>query len=419
MAPSTDTPSGSGSTSGVGGTALQPQERVTIERSATGGEGVGRLSDGIVVFVAGAVPGDDVLVELTDRKKKFARGEVAEVIEAGPSRVDPQCAHVADGCGGCDWQHVDPGEQLQHKAKIVTDTLTRIGRIDGAVAYADTAVPPLATSGHRTTVRAAVSAGRAGFRQRQSHTPVTVDSCMAAHPFIEELLTEGHFGPAEEVVIRAGARTGERLVMIAPTAVEVRLPDDVFVVGLDQVEAGVDAWYHEEVAGRRWRISARSFFQTRPDGADRLVELVDRIVRGAPEGPLVDLYSGVGLFAGTVGGGRSVTAVESSASSVADARVNIAERSAIIESKVERWSPRPASVVVADPARAGLGPEGVQAIVGTQASAVALVSCDPGALGRDAGLLEKAGYRWESTTVVDMFPQTSHIEAVSRFALDS
>lgn len=404
MAPASDTP-----------LDLASLQRVTIERSATGGEGVGRLDDGIVVFVSDAVPGDDVMISLTERKKKFARGEVQSVLTPGPSRVTPECDHVEEGCGGCDWQHVRPEDQLVHKAAIVTDTLQRVGRLGGAIAVPDL---PLPMTGHRTSVRAVVSDGRAGFRRRRSHEPVMIDSCLTAHPLIEELLIDGRFGTADEVVIRVGARTGERLVMVSPTVSGISLPDDVLVVGADEVEAGVDAWYHEEVAGHIWRISARSFFQTRPDGAERLIDLAGEALITAPDGPLVDLYSGVGLFAGSLGGERPVTAVESSASSVADARVNIGDRSAIIESKVERWTPRPAAALIADPARAGLGRDGVAAIAQTGASVVALVSCDAGALGRDAGLLDGAGYKWRSTTVVDLFPQTSHIEAVSVFHLD-
>jgi 23S rRNA (uracil1939-C5)-methyltransferase len=173
------------------------------------------------------------------------------------------------------------------------------------------------------------------------------------------------------------------------------------------------------VAGRRWRISAESFFQGRPDGAEALVDAVvaalgDALVDGAT---VADLYSGVGLFAGVLGertGGR-VVAVESNRSAVADARINLADLGGarIVRSDVRRWRPSAADVVVADPSRHGLGAEVAARIGATGARALALVSCDPGALGRDAGLLAAAGWRLRSVGLVDLFPHTAHVEVVT------
>jgi tRNA/tmRNA/rRNA uracil-C5-methylase (TrmA/RlmC/RlmD family) len=191
------------------------------------------------------------------------------------------------------------------------------------------------------------------------------------------------------------------------------------VVGADELAAGHRAWIHEVVAGRRWRISAESFFQGRPDGAEALVEAVAATLGEAlsPGASLIDLYAGVGLFAGALGsrtGGR-VVAVESSSSAVADARINLADlhKARIIRADVRRWRPSIADVVVADPSRHGLGAEVVARIGATRAGALALVSCDPGALGRDAGLLAGAGWELRSVRLVDLFPHTSHIEVVT------
>jgi tRNA/tmRNA/rRNA uracil-C5-methylase (TrmA/RlmC/RlmD family) len=108
--------------------------------------------------------------------------------------------------------------------------------------------------------------------------------------------------------------------------------------------------------------------------------------------------------------------VERSASSVADARVNLADREAkVLKLDVERWRPAPMDVVVADPARAGLGAKGVRVLAATGARRLVLVSCDPGSLGRDTALLGEAGYRWVATRLVDLFPHTPHVEAVTCF----
>ena len=124
------------------------------------------------------------------------------------------------------------------------------------------------------------------------------------HPLVEELLVDGRFEGCDEVTLRAGVATGERIVVASPSWSQVAVPPDVTVIGVDELRRGRRAAIHEEVAGRTWRISARSFFQSRPDGAAALVEVVRETssARLAPNGVerLVDLYAGVGLFAGTI-----------------------------------------------------------------------------------------------------------------------
>jgi 23S rRNA (uracil1939-C5)-methyltransferase len=384
---------------------------------AVGGEAVAREASGRVVFVGGALPQETVLVELTDEKQAFARGWAVEVLSPSPDRVDPPCPHVLEGCGGCDWQHVSLDAQTRLRVDLVREVLARNGGLPGAHVEA---TPALGDVGLRTTVRGTVDAdGRFALRRRRSHDPIAVDGCSIAHPAVRSLIDDGRFPPGAEVTIRVGARTGERLVVVSPSAAGTVVPDDVLVVGDDQLQAGHRAWIHDEVAGRRWRISARSFFQASPEGAESLITAAASYLGDAPaDGRLVDLCCGVGLFAGALGTGRSITAVERSASSVADARHNLADLDArIIKVALARWRPSPAEVVVADPARRGLGAEGVRAVVGTGAGTCVLVSCDPAALGRDAAALVAAGYEHIGSTVVDLFAHASHIEVVSGFRL--
>lgn len=389
---------------------------------AAGGAAVARDGGGKVIFVEDALPGELVSVELVDEKRSFARGLAAAVLEASEHRVEPPCPHVADGCGGCRWQHVAPAQQPELKRQIVVDALARIGKLGdpetlaGLVGLGE----PLVTSGYRTTIRAGVIGGRAGLRHRRSHDVLSHDTCLVAHPLVEELLVGGRFGDATDVSLRAGAATGERLVLASPTAEGVEVPPDVRVVGADQLAAGQRAWFHEEVAGRRWRISATSFFQSRLDGAQQLVDVVSAAVAQHAAGArsLVDLCCGVGLFAGAVGEvhGLATVAVERHGAAVHDARHNLSGLGAtVVRTGMDGWRPAPADVVVADPARRGLGAKVVRAVAATGAGLVVLVSCDPAALGRDAGLLVAKGYRLERVTLVDLFPHTAEIEAVSVF----
>ncbi|MFN8050745.1 MAG: TRAM domain-containing protein [Acidimicrobiales bacterium] len=383
---------------------------------ANGGAAVARDEGGRVVFVEGALPGERVRVELTEQRSSFARGRVVEVLTAAPGRVEPVCPEVGTGCGGCDLAYATHGTQLDLKAQMVADALARIGHVAAPTVGHG---PPLAPTGFRTTIRAAVVGGRAGLRRARSNDVVEVRSCRVAHPTVEELLVEGRYGDADEITIRVGARTGERMVVTDGDPSTVVVPDDVVVVGAD----GPVAHVHEVVAGHRFRISPRSFFQTRADGADALVATVTSAVSGSSTpgspGTLVDLCCGVGLFAATVGGSAGrVVAVESNRAAVADARHNLAalgDRVDVVGSTFERWTPVPADVVVADPSRAGLGRAGVSNVLATGAPLVVLVSCDAGSLGRDAGLLVAAGLTLDEVTLVDMFPDTSHVEVVSVF----
>ena len=134
-----------------------------IDRVATGGDGVAREPGGRVVFVAGGLPGDLVLARLVREKEKMAWADIVEVLRPSPMRVNPPCPHLAQGCGGCDFQHVSPSAQHELKLAIVADTLERIGKIDSINPTFGGAV---ASFGYRTTVRAAVTQGRAGCYAR-------------------------------------------------------------------------------------------------------------------------------------------------------------------------------------------------------------------------------------------------------------
>lgn len=389
-----------------------------------GGDALAREPSGRVVFVRGALPGERVAVRLVDTNRDFARAEVEQLLRASADRVTPPCPYVERGCGGCDLQHAAPAAQPRLKAAIVADALRRIAHISDVEVEIG---PPLPAAGFRTTMRVGVRDGRAGLHRPRSHDLVTVDHCLVAHPALDRLLTEVRFGAAaREATLRVGAATGERLVLVEPTAEGTTVPDDVRVVGSDDVRRGRRAWFHDEVEGLRFRISATSFFQSRTDGAAALVEEVRRAAGWPlPAGTtVIDAYGGVGLFASalTVGADGAVdpdvrvTLVERSRSAVADARVNLASRDAQVMSvAVERWTPHPAEVVVADPARDGLGKEGVARLTATGAERLVLVSCDAAALARDARLLLGSGYSLDRCTLVDLFPHTHHVEVVSSF----
>jgi 23S rRNA (uracil1939-C5)-methyltransferase len=370
---------------------------------ASGGDAVARDRSGKAVFIRGALPGERVRARLVEDRRRYSTGRVEQVVEASPDRVEPRCPEVARGCGACQWQHVDVSAQQRLKIGFITEAVERSGLRCPVPAPS----PTLDPWAFRTTIRAAVSDGRAGFYRAGSHRVVAVDGCLVAHPMLEELVVSARYPGARSVVLRCGERTGERFASTSPAGHGPHPPGDVRT---DHV--------HEVVAGRVWRISPRSFFQSRPDGADALAEIVARAAAevGTPSAA-VDLYTGVGLFAGVLAeAGWSVTAVEGSHAAVGDARHNLRDLPVeVVRADVTRWVPVRADLVVADPSRLGLGPDGVEVVAGTGARRVVLVSCDVGSLGRDAARLQQVGYELTAVTHVDLFPHTFRVEAVSVF----
>lgn len=386
--------------------------RVRPDRFVAGGEVLARDADGRIVFVRGALPGEDVTVVLTEQKKDWARGFVGEIHEAASERVEPPCVHRRDGCGGCDWQHVAVANQLSAKISIVSEALRRTARLQDPKVERGASVSAL---GYRTTIRVVGDAtGRASFRSERSHDTIAPDACMVAHPTLSALLPNLVIPAAVELTMRVSVATGEITALWDFSAGDVGgLPTNVTTGGRAKI--------HEDVAGFRFRVSAASFFQSGPEAAELLVSAVRR---AAPEletaSTVLDAFSGVGLFAlaATQPSARLI-AVESSRSSVDDCRVNLAGRDARVESKnVDDWKARKGDridVIVADPARTGLDKAGAQALAAAEAPVFVLVSCDPVALARDATLLAKLGYQHESSEVIDLFPHTHHVEVVSRF----
>ena len=371
---------------------------------AAGGDAIGRDDDGARCVSSPGRSPKSWSASPSHRPRRDTRGRVVDVVEASSDRVEAECVEVGKGCGGCQWQHIAIPRQRQLKRDIVADALRRIGHIDDAPIAPSIELP---ADGYRTSIRAAVVGDRAGYRPTRGHDVMAVDSCLIAHPLVADLLVNGRYEGADEVVLRCGARTGERLAAPAPSRAAIVVPDDVR-----------PDHFHEEAAGRRWRISARSFFQSRPDGADALAALVAAAADAVgPPGRAVDLYSGVGLFAGVLAAkGWSVTAVEGSAAAVADAEVNLeADAVRVVTPRRPAVEGVTRPIRRRRPSRNGLARQGVDVVASTKATRVVLISCDPASLGRDAALLSEAGYRLQSVTPIDMFPHTFHVETVLIF----
>jgi 23S rRNA (uracil1939-C5)-methyltransferase len=405
-----------------------------------GGDGMARLGDGRVVFVPAVVSGEQVRVEITSSKRDLARASVIDVVSPSADRVKPPCARVAEGCGGCSWQHLSLSAQHDAKVEIVRDAFRRIGHLAdveqlvqrGGSIVTENMHADDVPGGWRTTVRAAITPnGKAGFRLVGSHDVCVTGPCLVAHPVISRLLDEGRFPGSTEVQIRVGVASRETAVVVDGDARRVSLPDITKVAGCsdwsapqvlawNDLDIGLPGAVHEDVAGVRLRVSAPSFFQSGPAAASLLVQTITDCLQPYGQADMfVDLYGGVGLFAATVGrSAKAAIVIEDSLSSVHDAQFNL-PAATVHRKDVTEWEP-PRAVrraakthVVADPARNGLGQYGVSAAVSAEPDVVVLVSCDAAAGARDLALFAEAGWTCVSATVLEVFPHTAHVEVIS------
>lgn len=381
---------------------------VRIGTVAHGGAGVGRL-DGKTVFVDGAFPGDVVEVDVVASARSFDRAVVASVIEPSPDRAPAPCPY-ASRCGGCPWQGASLDAQRRWKRELVSGQLRHLGGVDAEVEPVLGAGEPF---GYRNRVDLRVVDGRPAYFARSSHDLVPVDACLvAAEPLAATIGRLTGLDGLTRLTLRCGVRTGEAVAVVdgsPPPGAERAWGIPVAAPGAARI--------HEEVAGRRFRVSGRAFFQVNTAGAEALVRLVGAAAALGPDEVLLDAYAGGGLFSATVGGvARRVVAVEPDPTAVADLDANTGENVEIVAGPVEglpagrRWD-----VAVVDPPRAGMGERGVAAVVAGGPRAIVSVSCDPATFARDARLLAAAGYRIGPVTPVDLFPHTPHIETVALF----
>jgi 23S rRNA (uracil1939-C5)-methyltransferase len=317
--------------------------------------------------------------------------------------------------------HIEPLAQLEAKTEIVRESLRRIGRldperVDGLVDMGN-AVNPFR---YRTTIRVVGGPdGGLGFREEGTNKILPINSCDLADPELSDLLPQLTIAPGVEVTLRTSISTG---VVTARWAKPKGRSGTGLVSGIpEEVHIGDRAFLTENVDGRELRVSAGSFFQSGVEAAELLI---DAVRRAAPElataRHAVDAYGGVGLFAATVMADvAKVTLIESSKSSCFDAEHNLSGRDVnVVRGEVGNWVASEGAkvdLIVADPARPGLGKPGVNALVAASPAPIILVSCDPVSLARDTTLLAAAGYQPELVEVLDLFPQTHHVETVTRF----
>jgi tRNA/tmRNA/rRNA uracil-C5-methylase (TrmA/RlmC/RlmD family) len=418
---------------------------VEVGPVAHGGHCIARTAEGQVLFVRHTLPGERVVARVTEGEEgaRFLRADAVEVLDAAKDRIEAPCPYAGPGrCGGCDWQHVKPGAQRRFKGEVLAEQLRRLAGLtpeeegwDGTVMPAEgDKVPAGEVPAWRTRVQYAVDAsGRAGLRRHRSHEVEPIDHCMIAAPGVSELgIEKRDWSGMESVDAIAATGSLDRQVILTPKPgarlpiVELDKPVSVMRVG--EKDRGVHRvhgrpFVRERADDRTYRVGSGGFWQVHPKAADTLVKAVMQGLLPRKGDTALDLYCGVGLFAGAladrVGEKGAVLGIESGKRAVEDARHNLAEfdRVRIELGKVEAVLPRTGitevDLVVLDPPRAGAGRKTVEHLSTLRARRIAYVACDPAALARDLGYFREGGYRVRMLRAFDLFPMTHHVECVA------
>ena len=418
---------------------VSAQAEVVVEKLIPDGKALGRLADGRVFIVAGAVPGDRLQLEEVSESKGLVEARAFRVLEPSPLRVTPRCPVVAQ-CGGCDWMVLSAEQQRLGKLAVLTEALLRTGKID-VRGQPPTLFVGRCRDGYRSRVRLQVAGERIGFYQRGSHELVEPSHCAVSSPLLNaalgELRTLARAGPgALECFSWLELRHGsEGTVSVQLQRNEKPLSDACrrwlqalrgkFIVVTSPEEAeSPEAWQRFQLTADTYMLApAAAFTQVNWEVNQQLIE---RVVEGAVTrgvGTFLDAYAGAGNFAlPLLARGLSGLAVESNRAAILAAREAarrqglpsdgfVAADAASFAAEL-RQKGRAFELVLVDPPRAGVK-NGLEDLASLATGWLSICSCNPVTLARDLRALIDLGFELDRIEAFDMFPQTHHVEALA------
>lgn len=404
--------------------------------------------DGQVVLVGGAVPGERVAARIERTERRLAFASVIEVREASPDRRE---SYSDPSCGGCVYSHIAYPRQLALKSDILRDAFLRLGRIP---IEEPIDVTPSPERGYRTRARFHVEGTRFGFYREGTHAlcdaAATGQVTDRALSVVTSIVAHASGAGGSVTSVELAESIDGRQIALLLMVVDIRAieservpawPDECGAEGVVIHDArgrsfeAANPWISEplsvltanRLSNGQLRHRPEAFFQANRFLVPTLVTAVLDTVKDG--GPILDLYSGVGLFAVALAasGRDEITAVEGDPMSGSDLEINVRQPSlapgavAIHRDSVEKYlqrrsarAPAPATIVV-DPPRTGMTPEALQSILKLRPSRLVYVSCDPPTMARDARRLLDGGYRLDSLRGFDLFPNTPHVESLGVF----
>ena len=429
-------------------------ESIEIEKLAHGGDGLGYMPDGRVLFVEGGVPGDVVDVELSEDKGSWARGRVASVRQESEHRVDVECDAFDRGCGGCQFWHVDYQRELEWKVDAAAEAMKRISGLDMPTPKT-VAAPSVRDYRNRVTYHQRYVDGtlRRGFFAQKTGDVVAVDRCPVARPALDEAIAElgqvlDMLGEAEISVETCGEGKAVALIELRPgqsierdhldelalrveqgrtvSGVEILDEDgDYYIIGDTTVAAG-EVLAMPPVEGMR--IESGRFRQANTAVNRRMVEHVRDVVDGTWERPrILELFSGAGNFSfalapiadrllgveGSEGAVETARRIAELAPEMDHVRFEVGDLSDV--DVVSQALDEPFEVLVVDPPRQGADVVARELARLDRGGQIIYISCDAACLARDAATLAESGWRVDELTCFDMFPRTAHLETVAIF----
>lgn len=389
-----------------------------MEKLVYGGEGLGRLN-GRVVFTPFVLPGERILAEPRQEKPGLVRAQAVEVLAPAPERVAAPCPYFAR-CGGCHYQHAPYEYQVAAKRAILAEEIRRLGKVEPPAEIGVVSAEPW---GYRNRAQLHIENGRLGYREARSHRVCPVDHCPISSPAINDairtLVSMQRDSRWPRFVRSLEIFTDEQQVQINVLDTDRPVARRFFDWCADLIPGVVTGALDYE---GRFRVSSNSFFQVNRFLPGRLVETA---IGGASGKFALDLYAGVGLFSLPLAARfEQVTAVESGGGAVRDLQFN-AERVGLsnltaIQTPAEDFLAgvtEPPDLILLDPPRAGLGKTVVERLLAVRSPRVTIVACDPATLARDLAALVAGGYQIDRMTLVDLFPQTFHMETVVELVL--
>jgi 23S rRNA (uracil1939-C5)-methyltransferase len=426
------------------------QLEIEVDSLAFGGRGIAR-SQGLVVFVAGALPGDRVRAEITKAKKRFAEARTVELLRPGAERVADRCLHDGEPCPGAPWQGLAYERQLTHKRDQVDEALRRIGGLEDF--ELEEIEPALEQWRYRNKLEYSFGERDGepilGFHARgRWDLIVDVEDCLlasergnAARNAVREWAQlesvsaydpRARDGVLRNLVVREGRRTGQIQTRLVTSATRFPKPPVDLHTAIEGDSGGTDGptgvlgseRLREELSGLRLEMSHGAFFQTNTEMTEKLYGVAAEYAGLSGSERVFDLYCGIGTIGLSMASkAGEVWGLEIVVEAIADAERN-AERNKIENARFVAGSARTGvrplieqagkpDVVVIDPPRAGLSQKIVRRVIECEAKRIVYVSCNPTTLAPNAAQLVEAGYTLRRVKPVDMFPQTPHIECVA------
>ena len=445
--------------------------KLNIEKTAADGRGIGHI-DGKICFVAGTLEGETVDAKIYSVHNSYCTAEAINIISPSPFRQSGYCP-TADACGGCPLSHIKYEKQLDIKRQHVVDTLTRIGGIENAEIITEATVGMETPEKYRNKMVFPVGmkdgCAIGGFYAPRSHDVVALSSCRVGEDVATTALSivldfmneykipaydeRTHRGFIRRVFVRTGYHSRDLMVVISTYNEKIRNLEklteklkntDFGTYNLKSVVLNVNSAKNNLVLGNRnitlwgqdticdsilglsFTISPHSFFQVNPVQTERLYAKALELAEIDDTKTVLDIYCGIGTISLCAAkSAKKVIGVEIVDAAIVDAKKNAKANNLnntefycgaaedIVPNLIEKGS-RP-DVIIIDPPRKGSDEKTLSAILTAAPERIVYVSCNPATLARDAKFLTEGGYTMTSATPVDMFPNTEHIECVSKF----